>query len=116
MVKKMMPQSGEKAEFIREEKLRQLLSEESDTRLDELRAVIEKARQVKLKIYGKRLVLFAPLYISNFCINNCTYCGYRSGNFFTRGKLSTKELAEEVKILENLGHKRLALEAGEHPL
>jgi 2-iminoacetate synthase len=73
------------------------------------------AREVKLKIYGKRLVLFAPLYVSDYCLNNCLYCGYRRQNSFRRSKLSQEELAEEVRILEGLGHKRLALEAGEHP-
>jgi len=78
-------------------------------------AIYAAAREVKLKIYGKRLVLFAPLYVSDHCLNNCLYCGYRRENDFRRSRLSQAELAEEVRILENLGHKRLALEAGEHP-
>ncbi|MDK2985533.1 MAG: 2-iminoacetate synthase [Clostridia bacterium] len=71
------------------------------------------AREIKEKIYGSRLVLFAPLYISNYCVNNCTYCGYRKSNSITRRKLTLEEIAEEVKILEEMGHKRLAVEAGE---
>lgn len=73
------------------------------------------AREIKEKIYGRRLVLFAPLYVSNFCVNNCVYCGYRCNNSFTRRRLTMDELRDEVIILESLGHKRLALEAGEDP-
>lgn len=73
------------------------------------------AAEIKQKIYGKRVVLFAPLYISDFCINNCVYCGYRRDNKFERRRLSQAEVAAEVKILESMGHRRLALEAGEHP-
>ena len=78
--------------------------------------VFRTARSVKEAIYGRRLVLFAPLYISNYCVNNCRYCGYRTGNgSLGRRRLSMDEIATEVRILEGLGHKRLALEAGESP-
>ncbi|HSW36164.1 MAG TPA: [FeFe] hydrogenase H-cluster radical SAM maturase HydG, partial [Candidatus Limnocylindrales bacterium] len=77
--------------------------------------MFEAAREVKLKIYGKRLVIFAPLYVSDHCVNSCTYCGYQRSNCFKRNKLDMQQLAEEVQFLENMGHKRLALEAGEHP-
>ncbi|WP_031513725.1 [FeFe] hydrogenase H-cluster radical SAM maturase HydG [Desulfofalx alkaliphila] len=77
--------------------------------------MFDAASEIKDKIYGKRVVLFAPLYVSNYCINNCVYCGYRRDNKFVRRKLTMEEVAEEVKALEELGHKRLALEAGEHP-
>ncbi|AGL00466.1 [FeFe] hydrogenase H-cluster radical SAM maturase HydG [Desulfoscipio gibsoniae] len=80
-----------------------------------LEEIYRVARQIKENIYGRRLVLFAPLYISNHCINNCVYCGYRRDNRFTRRRLTTEELQEEVILLEELGHKRLALEAGEDP-
>lgn len=81
---------------------------------DNLRQQIFKmAREIKEKIYGKRIVLFAPLYLSNYCVNNCVYCGYRHDNEICRRKLNTEEIQEEVKILEQMGHKRLALEAGE---
>lgn len=73
------------------------------------------ASEIKEKIYGRRLVLFAPLYVSNFCVNNCAYCGYRCGNNFERYRLTMDELREEVRVLESMGHKRLALEAGEDP-
>lgn len=78
--------------------------------------VFAAANEVKEKIYGKRMVLFAPLYISDYCINNCRYCGYRRDNKFIRRRLSWEELEREVRILESLGHKRLAVEAGEDPV
>ncbi len=68
---------------------------------------------LKKKIYGDRVVLFAPLYIANYCVNNCVYCGYKHENEFERKKLSLKEIEAEVKSLEKIGHKRLALEVGE---
>lgn len=73
------------------------------------------ASRIKEDIYGKRLVFFAPLYISDYCINNCIYCGYRRDNKFSRRKLTMEEIKEEVTILEEMGHKRLALECGEDP-
>jgi len=78
--------------------------------------IFAAAGQVKQAIYGKRIVLFAPLYLSNFCVNNCKYCGYGHTNKITRRKLSMAEIAEEVKVLERMGHKRLALEVGEDPV
>ena len=79
-------------------------------------AAFAAARQVKESIYGNRVVLFAPLYISNYCVNACTYCGYNCKNNLQRRRLTLKEIAEEVRILEAMGHKRLALEAGEDPV
>ncbi len=74
------------------------------------------AREVKERIYGKRMVLFAPLYISNHCVNDCAYCGYRRTNHdLPRRRLTPAEIAEEVVALEAMGHKRLALETGEDP-
>jgi 2-iminoacetate synthase len=83
-----------------------------DTEL--LQEMFQSAKEIKEKIYGKRIVIFAPLYVSNYCVNNCKYCGYKHSNdSFTRRKLNMEEVKEEVKILESLGHKRLALEVGE---
>lgn len=90
-----------------------LLQVEDETLLVE---IFEAAREVKQKIYGKRVVLFAPLYVSDYCINGCAYCGYKRENCFQRRRLTEAELVDEVRILESLGHKRLALEAGEHPV
>jgi 2-iminoacetate synthase len=72
------------------------------------------ARQVKEAIYGRRLVLFAPLYVSNLCRNNCLYCAFRSSNKNVRRRaLTQEEIAQEVRTLENMGHKRLLLLAGD---
>ncbi len=77
----------------------------------------QAAGEMKERIYGKRIVIFAPLYLSNHCVNNCTYCGYKvSNNQMPRKILTMLELAEEVRILQGLGHKRLALEVGEDPI
>lgn len=73
----------------------------------------EIAGEIKRSIYGNRIVVFAPLYVSDYCINNCTYCGYKRDNKFPRKKLTREEIQNEVKLLEKMGHKRLALELGE---
>ena len=77
----------------------------------------EGARELKRKIYGDRIVLFAPLYVGNLCTNNCAYCGYRVTNkAVKRLTLKGKELIEQVEALEDDGHKRLILVFGEHPM
>ncbi len=74
------------------------------------------ARTLKEKVYGQRIVLFAPLYIGNLCINNCAYCGYKASNEkVKRVTLSSEELVAQVKALEDSGQKRLILVYGEHP-
>ena len=74
------------------------------------------AREIKHKFYGNRIVLFAPLYLSNYCINGCVYCPYHAKNrTIPRKKLSQQEIEEEVRALIRTGHKRLALETGEDP-
>lgn len=78
--------------------------------------IFEIAGKIKKDIYGNRIVVFAPLYVSDYCVNDCTYCGYKHSNCFTRRKLTMAEVEHEVKILESMGHKRLALEAGEDPV
>lgn len=79
--------------------------------------IFHTARQVKEKVYGRRIVLFAPLYLSNECLNNCLYCGFRRYNKEAKRKtLHTKEAVEEAKILARRGYKRLLLVAGEHPV
>lgn len=79
-------------------------------------AIFETAKKVKERIYGSRIVLFAPLYLSNYCVNGCTYCGYHQGSGICRRKLTQEEIAAEVEALEDLGHKRLAIEVGEDPV
>lgn len=73
------------------------------------------ARKIKEDIYGKRIVMFAPLYVSNYCINGCKYCGYHTGSKICRKKLTQTEVAEETRAIEAMGHKRIAMEAGEDP-
>jgi len=75
------------------------------------------AAQIKQQFYGNRIVLFAPLYLSNYCVNGCVYCPYHYKNkTIPRKKLSQEEIAEEVRALIRTGHKRLAVEAGEDPV
>ncbi|PPS22327.1 [FeFe] hydrogenase H-cluster radical SAM maturase HydG [Brachyspira murdochii] len=78
--------------------------------------MFEIAKKIKLEIYGKRIVLFAPLYLSNYCINGCVYCPYHAKNsHIARKQLSQDEIRAEVIALQDMGHKRLALETGEDP-
>ncbi|MBR4065647.1 MAG: [Bacteroidaceae bacterium] len=75
------------------------------------------ANEIKHRFYGNRIVMFAPLYLSNYCVNGCVYCPYHAKNRnIRRKKLTQEEIRAEVIALQNMGHKRLALEAGEHPL
>ena len=138
-------QEWEAADFIDEQEIQRLLQVAETTTKEEVIAIIKRAREakgltlpevaallqvtdsevlsqmyatakaIKQQIYGQRVVIFAPLYISDYCVNNCVYCGYKSTNPFIRHKLTQEELAQEVKLLENMGHKRIALEVGEHP-
>ncbi|MDD3844976.1 MAG: [FeFe] hydrogenase H-cluster radical SAM maturase HydG [Syntrophorhabdaceae bacterium] len=137
---------AQRAEFIDEELIANILEKAKKASIEEARDIIEKgreakgltpyetavllhtaggdagaalfaaAREVKEKIYGKRLVFFAPLYISNYCINNCVYCGYRRDNAMARHRLGLEEMEQEVVALEAMGHKRIALEVGEDPV
>jgi 2-iminoacetate synthase len=78
--------------------------------------IYDLAREIKHKFYGNRIVLFAPLYLSNYCINGCVYCPYHAKNrTIPRKKLTQKEIEDEVRALIRTGHKRLALETGEDP-
>lgn len=77
----------------------------------------ELAKEIKQKFYGNRIVMFAPLYLSNYCVNGCTYCPYHYKNkHIARKKLSQEDIRKEVIALQDMGHKRLALEAGEDPV
>lgn len=78
--------------------------------------IFKLAEQIKQEFYGNRIVLFAPLYLSNYCINHCVYCPFHQKNKqIPRKKLTQEELKQEVIALQNMGHKRLAIEAGEDP-
>ncbi|MDF2537277.1 MAG: hypothetical protein K0S76_298 [Herbinix sp.] len=84
---------------------------------DELQKMYELAKEIKQNFYGNRIVMFAPLYLSNYCINGCVYCPYHLKNkHIARKKLSQEDIRREVIALQDMGHKRLALEAGEDPI
>ena len=79
--------------------------------------MFEIAEEIKLAFYGNRIVMFAPLYLSNYCVNGCVYCPYHMKNkHITRKKLTQEEVKAEVIALQDMGHKRLAIEAGEDPV
>jgi len=132
--------------FIKHDYINETLEQAKNTSMDEVKAILKKARtkaglshlevakliqadtpeaneeifkiagEIKQEIYGNRVVIFAPLYVSNYCVNSCTYCGYGRDNKFKRRKLTDEEIQEEVKLLESMGHKRIALEVGEDPV
>ncbi|MGF7186236.1 2-iminoacetate synthase [Desulfitispora alkaliphila] len=138
-----MKKLGERATFIDDNRIEGLLEQGNKCNKEEIRRIIAKGKEakgltveevaallqvtdldleqelfkaaesVKKQIYGNRMVIFAPLYISNYCVNRCEYCGYKCTNSFPRKKLTDEEIVREVEIIENLGHKRIALEAGE---
>lgn len=84
---------------------------------DENEKMYQLAREIKQKFYGNRIVMFAPLYLSNFCVNGCVYCPYHFKNkHIQRKKLTQEEICREVTALQDMGHKRLAIEAGEDPV
>lgn len=84
---------------------------------DKIQQVYDLAEQIKKDFYGNRIVMFAPLYLSNYCVNGCVYCPYHLKNkHIARKKLTQEEVAREVIALQDMGHKRLAIEAGEDPV
>nr|WP_294582590.1 [FeFe] hydrogenase H-cluster radical SAM maturase HydG [uncultured Anaerotignum sp.] len=84
---------------------------------DKIQQVYALAEQLKKDFYGNRIVMFAPLYLSNYCVNGCVYCPYHAKNkHIARKKLTQEEIVKEVMALQDMGHKRLALEAGEDPV
>lgn len=133
----------EKADFINDEEILELLERGMNTDKAEIDRILDKAakahglepievaallqntspeieeklfstaHKIKEDIYGKRIVMFAPLYVSNYCVNRCEYCGYNCASGMRRKQLTDDEIRQEVEAIENLGHKRIALEAGE---
>ncbi|MGY5214571.1 [FeFe] hydrogenase H-cluster radical SAM maturase HydG [Clostridium butyricum] len=84
---------------------------------EENEKIYKLAREIKQKFYGNRIVMFAPLYLSNYCVNGCVYCPYHHKNkHIRRKKLTQEEIKNEVIALQDMGHKRLALETGEDPV
>lgn len=139
-------EAEKRVDFINDEEIQRLLERKADPEPAEVREVLARARElkgltpeetavlincrdadlweeifatarwIKEEVYGNRIVLFAPLYISNPCVNNCAYCGFRQTNEeITKRTLSLEELESEVKILTSKGHKRLIVVYGEHP-
>lgn len=91
-----------------------LLDCENEEKNQEIYAL---AQQIKKDFYGNRIVMFAPLYLSNYCVNGCVYCPYHMKNkHITRKKMTQDEIREEVIALQDMGHKRIAIEAGEDPV
>lgn len=110
-------------ELIKKAKLRKGLSHREASVLlacdieEKNQEIYALAEQIKKDFYGNRIVMFAPLYLSNYCINGCTYCPYHMKNkHIARKKLTQEEIRKEVIALQDMGHKRLALEAGEDPV
>ena len=84
---------------------------------EKIQEVYDLAEQIKKDFYGNRIVIFAPLYLSNYCVNGCVYCPYHIKNkHIARKKLTQEEIVKEVTALQDMGHKRLAIEAGEDPV
>lgn len=84
---------------------------------EKVEEIYRLAEEIKLAFYGNRIVMFAPLYLSNYCVNGCLYCPYHFKNkHITRKKLTQEEIVKEVTALQDMGHKRLAIEAGEDPV
>ncbi|MCI5591674.1 MAG: [FeFe] hydrogenase H-cluster radical SAM maturase HydG [Ruminococcus sp.] len=84
---------------------------------EKIQEIYDLAEQIKKDFYGNRIVIFAPLYLSNYCVNGCVYCPYHMKNkHIARKKLTQEEIVKEVTALQDMGHKRLAIEAGEDPV
>lgn len=113
LVEKILAKA-KKAQGISHREAAILLLNDDDQVTQEMKNI---ARSIKKKFYGNRIVLFAPLYLSNYCINHCVYCPYHAKNKnIIRKKLSQEDIRQEVIALQDMGHKRLALEAGEDPV
>lgn len=83
---------------------------------EKVQEMYDLAKEIKQDYYGNRIVMFAPLYLSNYCVNGCVYCPYHMKNkHIARKKLTQEEIVKEVTALQDMGHKRLAIELGEHP-
>jgi len=103
-------QKAARLEGLTPQEVAALLAVKDEGQLSEIFAM---ALSIKEQVYGNRIVIFAPLYVSNYCDNHCTYCGFNAKRRFQRSRLTQAELVAEVKVLQQMGHKRIALEAGE---
>jgi 2-iminoacetate synthase len=116
------PDEGRIGEILAKSLAKEPLTEEETATLllaedpDSIERIFETARTLKQQVYGNRIVLFAPLYVGNECVNDCAYCGFRNSNReAVRRTLDDAALAGQVRALEGVGHKRLILVFGEHP-
>lgn len=108
----ILKKAGERKGLGHREAVALLACEDTQTHKD----VAKLAAQIKLDFYGRRIVLFAPLYLSNYCVNSCLYCPYHKSNtHMPRKKLTQAEIRAEAIALQDMGHKRLAIETGEDP-
>lgn len=115
----VIPSADPQHEFVQGltlEECATLLNLDPETQPELIEALYKTALSIKERIYGNRIVLFAPLYLSNYCVNSCTYCAYRHKNkHIPRSKLTKDQLISEVQSLQRMGHRRLLMLTGEHP-
>jgi len=104
-------EKAERIEKLNHREIAALLTTEDP---DHINRIFQIAGKIKQSIYGNRIVIFAPLYVSDHCVNRCAYCSFNHAHDYKRSKLTQEQLREEVRILEKTGHKRIALKAGEH--
>ena len=113
LISRIIEKAKEKKGLTHEEASVLLACEDNEI----LEEIYKLAAKIKYDFYGNRIVMFAPLYLSNYCVNGCTYCPYHAGNkCIKRKKLTQEEIKNEVIALQDMGHKRLALECGEDPV
>lgn len=113
LVRDLLAKADQAQGLTHREALVLLLCEDEDA----TEHIFQLAKDLKKRFYGNRIVMFAPLYLSNYCVNGCVYCPYHTQNKdMARKRLSQDEIRAEVQALEDMGHKRLALETGEDPL
>jgi len=108
-IKKIIEKAG-RLEGLSHREVAQLLMCRDQKHLE---LIFQTAAKVKAAVYGNRVVMFAPLYVSDWCVNKCAYCNYNSLHQFGRSRLTQEQVRMEVEVLEKMGHKRLALEAGQ---
>jgi len=116
---KVIPSEDPQHEYVQGlsvEEAATLLNLDPATQPDLMKALYNTALSIKERIYGNRIVLFAPLYLSNYCVNSCTYCAFRGKNkHIPRSKLTKTQLIAETEALQKQGHRRLLMLTGEHP-
>ncbi len=113
LIDQILEKAKQKKGLTHEEASVLLACEDPDT----IKKIYDLAEQFKKDFYGNRIVMFAPLYLSNYCVNGCVYCPYHLKNkHIARKKLTQEEIVKEVTALQDMGHKRLAIEAGEDPV